>query len=151
VCKHLVVAFLCLANAGCGLTPEQYSAISQNLTMIAGSPTAASAPNKLMVFGGPSHDTYLGCLSCSEYASDSIANEYGSFGSQYSSTSLTNTYSQFGSEYSTYSACNPYASDPPVIVDSDGNFYGRLTVNEFHSERTHNEALLKLLAAICKP
>jgi hypothetical protein len=31
-----------------------------------------------------------------------------------------------------YSACNQYASDPPVIVDQDGQFYGRLTLNSYH-------------------
>jgi hypothetical protein len=93
------------------------------------STTNAYAQEKIMVFGGRDHKTYLGCLSCSEYASDSVFNEYGSFGNEYSSTSIFNQFSEFGSEYSMYSACNQYASDPPVVVDKDGNYYGRLTVN----------------------
>ena len=32
--------------------------------------------------------------------------------------------SDFGSRYSEYGACNPYANDSPVIVDSEGTFYG---------------------------
>ena len=32
------------------------------------------------------------------------------------------------------SACNPYATDPPVIVDSAGHYYGRLTLNQYHGE-----------------
>jgi hypothetical protein len=98
----------------------------------------ASAPQslaKLMIFGGLDHKTYLGCLSCNEYASDSVFNSYGSNGSPYSSQSIWNHYSEFGSPYSTYSACNPYASDPPVIVDQNGSYYGRLTVNEYHLQR----------------
>lgn len=90
---------------------------------------------KLMIFGGMDHKTYLGCLSCNEYASDSVFNSYGSNGSPYSSQSIWNHYSEFGSPYSTYGACNPYASDPPVIVDQNGNYYGRLTVNEYHPQR----------------
>ena len=27
---------------------------------------------------------------------------------------------------------NPYATDPPVIVDQEGRFYGRLTMNEYN-------------------
>ena len=32
---------------------------------------------KLMLFGGKNNQQYLGCLNCSQYASDSITNEYG--------------------------------------------------------------------------
>ena len=45
-----------------------------------------------------------------------------------------NKYSDFGSLYSTYSVCNAYATDPPVIVDHEGNYYGRLTLNQYHAE-----------------
>jgi hypothetical protein len=38
------------------------------------------------------------------------------------------------STYSDYGACNPYANDPPVIVDSGGYFYGRLTSNVYHPQ-----------------
>jgi hypothetical protein len=57
--------------------------------------------------------------------------------------------SDFGSPYSSYSACNPYATDPPVIVDSAGNFYGRLTVNAYNTERTQDQTFLTWLAATC--
>jgi hypothetical protein len=87
-----------------------------------------------MLFGGEGHKVYLGCLSCSEYATDSVFNQYGTFGSRYSSTSILNHYSDYGSAYSNWGACNAYATDPPVIVDLDGNFYGRLTLNEYHAQ-----------------
>ena len=70
------------------------------------------APAKLMLFGGSGHKMYLGCLNCSQYATDSILNKYGSNGSAYSATSIWNHYSEFGSAYSTYSPCNSYATDP---------------------------------------
>jgi len=91
---------------------------------------------KLMLFGGENHQTYLGCLTCGRYSTESIFNEYGPYGSKYSSTSIWNKYGLFGSPYSQYSPWNPYASDPPVIVDDQGNFYGRFTVNRFHPQRT---------------
>ncbi len=87
-----------------------------------------------MIFGGEDHRTYLGCLSCSEYSSDSVLNEYGTHGSPYSSESIWNHYSQFGSRYSSYGACNEYANDPPIIVDPEGTFHGRLTLNAYHSQ-----------------
>lgn len=102
-----------------------------------------------MVFGGPSHDTYLGCLSCSEYSAESVLNEYGTFGSRYSSTSIFNPYSQYGSKYSAYSACNPYASDPPVVVDPSGNYYGRLTIARYHPERFGGPDVLRWLDSSC--
>jgi len=103
---------------------------------------------KQMLFGGPGHETYLGCLSCSEYATDSVFNPYGPFGSDYSATSIHNAYGEFGSAYSVYSACNPYATDPPVIVDENGSFYGRLTLNLQHSQVTSNSNLIRWLADV---
>lgn len=93
-----------------------------------------SGTAKLMLFGGADHRTYLGCLNCSEYAADSVLNEYGQHGSPYASESIWNHYSDYGSAYSMYGACNAYATDPPVIVDSAGKYYGRLTLNRYHSE-----------------
>lgn len=96
--------------------------------------TQARYSRKLMIFGGQDHKTYLGCLDCSEYAGDSVFNKYGSYGSQFSSDSIWNHYSDYGSKYSDWGACNSYANDPPVIVDQEGNFFGRLTLNQYHPQ-----------------
>ena len=103
-----------------------------------------------MLFGGAGHQTYLGCLNCSEFAADSIFNEFGSYGGQFSATSIKNEFSEYGSPFSIHSACNPYATDPPVIVDHAGGFYGRLTVNPYHPQRTNNQTLLAWLAGVCR-
>ena len=109
-----------------------------------------AAAAKIMIFGGYNHATYLGCLNCSTYAMDSVLNSYGSYGSPYGMNSIFNHYSQFGSPYSMYSACNPYASDPPVIVDEAGYFYGRLTINLYNSQVTHDQNMLNWLAnSVC--
>lgn len=108
----------------------------------------AGAP-KLMLFGGQEHKTYLGCLNCSEYASDSIMNKYGTHGSKYSSDSIFNQYSDYGSHYSSYGACNPYATDPPVIVDSEGKYYGRMTLNRYHSEIGLGTRYFDWLSGVC--
>lgn len=103
-----------------------------------------------MVFGGSGHKTYLGCLSCNSYNSESVLNSYGSYGSAYSATSIFNAYSEYGSPYSAYSACNPYASDPPVIVDGAGKYYGRLTVNTYRSDGPPTPELRAWVAAVCE-
>lgn len=82
-----------------------------------------------MLFGGPDHRTYLGCLNCSEFNQDSVVNEFGPYGSSFSPTSIRNQFSPYGSSFSQYSACNPFALDPPVIVDGQGNYYGRLKLD----------------------
>jgi hypothetical protein len=111
----------------------------------------AISPNlKLMIFGGANHGTYLGCLNCSEYAADSVWNKYGSSGSPYSAESIFNHYGQFGSKYSTESACNPYATDPPVIVDGDGKYYGRLTLNRYATGIGIGTEDMGWLAAACE-
>jgi hypothetical protein len=140
-----------------GCAPEFWNGFAQGLansqrsSIAAGGTSGGSGSHKLMVFGGPGHGTYLGCLNCSEYANDSVFNEYGPHGSAYASASVFNQYSQFGGLYGAYSPCNPHASDPPVIVDENGAFYGRLTVNEFHSQATHNTDIQAWLErVVCK-
>lgn len=59
----------------------------------------------------------------------------------------------FGTSYGDYSPWNSTASDPPVIVDAQGKYYGRFVVlsrhSSFgHSERTKVPELVRVLAAI---
>jgi hypothetical protein len=133
--RHLLSILTLVTLTGCS------AAARRNVAVVAArgaEGAGASAPQgrtaKLMVLGGEDHRTYLGCLNCSQYATDSVFNEYGQHGSRYSSESIWNHYSQYGSAYSTYGACNPYATDPPVIVDSAGRYYGRLSLNTYHTE-----------------
>jgi len=79
-----------------------------------------------------------------------VWNKYGSSGSPYSAESIFNHYSQFGSPYSTESACNPYATDPPVIVDGDGKYYGRLTLNRYATGIGIGTEDMGWLAAACE-
>jgi hypothetical protein len=118
--------------SGCRINPSVTRGRANVDSQIA---AAAPAPEaKLMIFGGADHKTYLGCLNCNRYAADSVSNPYGTNGSQYSAESIWNHYGEFGSPYAIYSACNPYTEDPPVIVDENGRFHGRLTVNPYHPE-----------------
>lgn len=99
----------------------------------------------LLIYGGEDHDVYLGKLNASEYDSESIWNEYGSYGSKYNSNSIWNEYGRYGSSYSSYSPFNEYATYPPIIVDSQGNFYGYFTLNKYKPQRAN----LDLVNIIC--
>ena len=72
---------------------------------------------------------FLGCMNCDEYESGSICNSYGNFGSEYNSDSIWNEYGTYGSEYSSNSPWNEYSSSAPKIVDRQGNYYGRFSIN----------------------
>lgn len=98
----------------------------------------------LHIYGGQSHDTYLGCLNCSDMDKNSIWNEYGTYGSSYNANSIWNEYGTYGSEYNQYSPWNAYSSNPPVIVDKEGNFYGYFTVNEYKDKRAEFELALTI-------
>lgn len=58
-------------------------------------------------------DQFLGKITDNTYDTDSILNQYGTYGSQYSTTSIFNPYSQYGSVYGAYSINNPYTNTPP--------------------------------------
>lgn len=103
---------------------------------------------KLMLFGGEGRKTYLGCLNCSRYEHDSIFNPYGEHGSEYSGVSIFNSYSDHGSAYSDYGVCNPYAQNAPVVVDGNGNFYGRLTLNPY-ADPVEQPDIKAFLAGLC--
>ncbi|MGB7332488.1 MAG: hypothetical protein WBD25_13965 [Terriglobales bacterium] len=122
--------------------------------MVAGAAANAqvvrSGSHKIMIFGGSDHKVYLGCLSCSSSASDSVLNSYGPHGSKYSSESIFNTYGDYGGKYSSGSPCNSYPSDPPVIVDEDGGYYGELTIDTTRSRRAQSEILNSWLAGVCQ-
>jgi hypothetical protein len=156
--KVCVLSFA-LVLSGCSSVgirrPSQYANYSNtgatyNPAYAAPAPLVPSQPvvsTALLLFGGEGHRVFLGCINCSQYDSDSIFNEYGTYGSKYSDTSIWNPYGTYGSRYSDDSPWNPYASNPPVVVDHDGNFYGYFTANQFHPKRTTIRRLLMLLAA----
>jgi len=107
------------------------------------------------VWGGPNYTQYLGvatCVFCVEYDSNSINNQFGSYGSQFSTTSIRNQFSQYGSEFSTYSACNQFASNPPRVYNADRSvYYGELTLNQFRVDSIKASDIVSWLTTnVCK-
>lgn len=107
----------------------------------------------LLVYGGHGHREFLGCLNCSDYSSDSVWNEYSRYGFL-NDFGVWNPFGDYASPFSSYSMCNEYATDPPVIVDKDGNFYGRLSINPYISGSVCGvggvEELCTAIKTICK-
>jgi hypothetical protein len=122
------------------------------LTLSFGSPAeAATAP--LYVFGGDGHKEFLGCLNCGSTHPKSVWNEYSQFGFK-NDFGVWNQFRDFAGQFSSHSMCNQYASDPPVIVDDNGNAYGRLSLNEFTNgsvcSAIGNEQLCQVVRAVCE-
>jgi len=85
----------------------------------------------LLLFADNKDKTYLGKLTTNSSDTDSIFNDYGTYGSKYNQNSIWNDYGTFGGKFSAYSPFNEFSATPPLIVDSNGNIVGRLTVNKF--------------------
>ncbi len=114
-----------------GLMPEVQSPVAQSLAPISQplgtNPSGAtvSLPPQQLAQGdnaplqvvGRDH-TFLGVVSNNQYESQSICNQYGSFGSPYSQTSVWNKYGKYGGAYSDMGAYNSNAQKPPIVIQN---------------------------------
>lgn len=110
--------------------------------------TPEPAAYKLLIFGGASHEVYLGCL-CEGQESDSVFNLSGEFGSDLSENSMRNKFAPYGSNSADTSACNPAATHPPSVVASDGKSLGWLTLNTSLKKRIVTPSVTGWLARMC--
>jgi hypothetical protein len=115
--------------------------------------SAPALAQELLIFGGSGHREFLGCLTCNEFFTNSVWNEFSSYGFK-NDFGKWNGFGQHASQFSSTSACNEFASDPPVIVDRAGDFYGRLSVNEFKggsvcSITSNAERLCRAIKVMC--
>jgi hypothetical protein len=106
---------------------------------------ATGIAKDLLLFGGPAHDSFLGCVTCSHHHSDSIWNKRGTYGSRFSPSSIWNKFGEYGSKFSQYSPWNNFSTTAPAIVDRDGKSFGYFSINRFHPSRTMLEALVWIL------
>lgn len=115
-------------------------------------PFANAIAQDILIFGGSEHKDFLGCLSCNEYSSDSVWNDMSTFGWR-NGLGKWNSFGPYVNSFSGQSACNQFASDPPVLVDRQGNIYGRLSVNEYISGSicgvSGNENVCTALKVLC--
>jgi hypothetical protein len=142
--RSIVFGLVFLGATGCATAKLTQSTV-------AGS--SASIDNDLRgydlnLYSGTDGKVFLGCLTCSAFAAQSIANPHGEYGSRFSQTSITNRFSDYGSKYSDNSACNATAKTPPLIRDGNGKVRGMLTVNRQLSPKS--DALDVWLGNICE-
>lgn len=95
-----------------------------------------------MLIAQDDENTYLGKIT-NPYDSDSIFNEYGTYGSEYSMLSIWNQYATFGSRYNSYSSRNSNTTTPPMIVKNK-KILGYLSTNK-SLEPSISPNLLKVL------
>jgi hypothetical protein len=116
------------------------------VTESASDQTPEPATYKLLIFGGASHEVYLGCLCEGQ---DSVFNLTGEFGSDLSENSMRNKFAPYGSNSADTSACNPAATHPPSVVASDGKSLGLLTLNTSLKKRIVTPSVASWLARMC--
>lgn len=116
--------------------PEQEMRELNNIT------NAGEVP--LLIYGGK-NNRFLGCLNCHFKYKLSIWNNKGPYGSNQSLVSIWNDQYEFGSELSTVCPWNPLGGTPPAVVDTNGNFYGFLTLNPNQQMRFMNNFTNTLL------
>src|SRR5690606_34874316 len=89
-------------------------------------------------------NTVLGKVTNS-FDSDSIFNEFGTYGNEFSSKSIWNEFSTFGNEFNSDSPFNEFSTNPPMLIKR-GRVIGYLSANSF------NEPAIapNLLKALCK-
>jgi len=84
---------------------------------------------------------YLGVFSSNQFIYESIANEFGTYGSDFGYTSIFNDFSTYGSDFSYLSPWNEFSFNPPIIyLGNTGVAY--LTTNEFNTPRVDPYDLL---------
>ncbi len=108
---------------------------------------------EILIFGGRNNKEFLGCLTCNEMSGDSVWNEMSQFGWN-NNFGKWNSFGEYKNSFSSYSACNEFTSSAPVLVDKQGNFYGRLTINEFAQGSicsiSGNQKICMALKVMCK-
>jgi hypothetical protein len=121
---------------------------SSGTTEPASTKTPDPAAYKLLVFGGTSHEVYLGCM-CDPKEAESVFNLTGEFGSDVAENSLRNKFAPYASNSADTSACNPAATHPPSVVASDGKSLGLLTLNTQLKRRITVPSVADWLTRMC--
>jgi hypothetical protein len=88
--------------------------------------------------------TYLGLISTNQFASESIVNSFGSYGSSFSATSIHNQFGSYGGAFSVQSPFNSFTTTPPGIFVGS-SFVAYLTTNTIKTPRVDPNQLLTYL------
>lgn len=103
----------------------------------------------LLLFGDENQKTFYGCITCPATDATSLNNPYGTYGNKMSGTSVLNPYAMIRNPYSTTSMCNKMATNPPIVVDGNGQYYGEATLNTTRPGRAKAPYLQRWVTATC--
>lgn len=123
----------------CTIAVATDSTAGANSLAMSGAGVSASSAGTptFYLWGGSDYSVYLGnfsCTFCKEFGSESINNEFGTYGSRFSASSIRNQFGTYGSQFSSLSPCNQFASTPPRVFNANKTtYYGALTINRFAS------------------
>jgi hypothetical protein len=148
---RFAVGLLAFGSAfGCSTTSQVLDVLARPIGTTPAASQESSGPPQtataLLLFGGQSHDVFLGCLNCGKFDESSIWNQFGKYGSKFQSNCIWNEFGPYGSRYTATSPWNPFAGTPPIVLDSQGNFYGYFTANKLDPKRTTVESLQYILS-----
>jgi hypothetical protein len=132
-----------LASTGVPAGPAP-APVAGPVPVVTGSGLGTSLVPRLL-FGGPSGDVFLGTITRDPADPNSICNQTGVHGSSFQQLSIWNPFGQYGSTFQQTSSWNSFAQTPPRVVDSNGNFHGFFTVNQFLPNRTTEPDLVAVL------
>ncbi len=112
-------------------------------------PGGMAPDGALLLFGGKSHKTYLGCL-CDPVEPESVMSSTGEFGPNgFKYESIWNRYGDFGSTFGDFSPCSQFANTPPVVVSKEGQFFGYLTIDQFRDKAITDPKVIEWLKGVC--
>lgn len=98
-----------------------------------------SGETLVLLYGSQSYSTFLGCLNCAPSYFISVWNPEGPYGSPKSKYSIWNDLFEFGSFSSNVSPWNKFAAYPPLMLDTKGTNYGKLSRNANQKEQSKHK------------
>jgi len=106
---------------------------------------ARATINRLLLFGGPEQQDFLGCVTCDASEPYSIWNPESDYGSPKHPLSIWNREGRYGSAGSPHSPWGRRPESVPVVVDRAGNLCGNFALDRAFPGRVTDGYLVWLL------
>jgi hypothetical protein len=88
----------------------------------------ATIQQQFLIYAGPLHRDYLGCLNCDQFDPNSVWDGYSAMGWGNAFAEASH-FANYRAAHGRYSACDAFAADPPILIDRSLNHYGVLSVS----------------------